>query len=375
MIEIKEHLSMADWNEFHSFVSESFRPDHPLCSKEYLQWQFKMKENGGKATILCVWENGRLLGINGYIPLPVHWGRLDNPMVAVWLAHWRVRSDAPRGVGGLLTRKIQEMFPLVLSLNASQLGVPIFKVLGWHYFPNIPRYLCVLDKKKSSRMLSPDANESDLNSFIIKLKSSDSFLLKDVIPNQENYHPQWNLYSELAFGTLRSLDYLIWRYIEHPTFKYHIVVTGQADRPAVCVYRIEEAFGDLETPVGRIVDFFFPTDSQGLAEGRKLMGDVLQHLKNIGCAYADILCSNSTYGRTIKELGGGQEPADRLILPMRLTPIQHIKREQNVVYYGQKGLLTPAMDQMYLTKSDIDGDHPAYHTNRINDLIFEKNRF
>jgi len=183
--------------------------------------------------------------------------------------------------------------------------------------------------------------------------------LSGVTPNKNNYDPDWRLYPGLLFGTVRSLEYLTWRYLDHPVFKYHIVIEGSPERPVVCVYRIERAFGYYEALVGRIVEFFYPNDQGGKTEGLNVMHAVLQHLKNASCAYADFICSNRSYGRAIVDLGGGEEPGDSQILPVRLTPIERSIRHQNFAYFTPQGYPSPALERMYVTKSDIDGDSPA----------------
>ncbi|HLF18645.1 MAG TPA: hypothetical protein VI749_07125 [Candidatus Omnitrophota bacterium] len=358
MIRVEEFLQMSDWEDFLEFVRETYRPDHPLCSREFFEWQVKLKENDAKATVICAWDNDRLVGIMGYVPLAAHWGTPGQEVQSAWFTHWMVRKDAPRGVGVLLIKKAQEMFPLVLTLNASEQGLPLLMSLGWSCVHHIPRYLCVLDKDQSIPMLPPKALEGELEKFIFKPKDFPSAVTRDLISKQENYNPRWELYPQLNFSVIRSLDYLTHRYTEHPFFKYRIILAGKQHRPAVCVYRIEQAFGSFEALVGRIVDFFYPADEEGHRDGISLLQQVLFQLKNTGCAYADFICSNKTFGQTWRELGAEEEPFDRLILPMRLSPIQQIKKEQSFSFLVGEHC-APILENLYISKSDVDGDNPA----------------
>lgn len=360
MIEITDFFPMEKWEEFCSFFTECYRPNHSLCDRKFFEWQFMVKPGDDKANIICGWDNGKLLGIHAYIPLLVHWGGFKKSIQALWTLCWVVRKQAPKGLGLLITKKIQDMSPLILSANASKTGVSFFKVLGWSVFPRIPRYICVLNKKEECvHMLSEGAGEEDLDAFIFKPQANGSLRISEYNFNNDNYYPQWHLYPGLSFGTMRSLDYINWRYVEHPIFRYHIILEGASNRPAVCVYRIERTSGLYEARVGRIVDFFFPNDEQGHGDGLNLMDAVLKHMKSIGCAYVDFISSNKEYSEVFVSLGGCEESESRQILPVRLNPIERVLRHQNLVVFTGKDFSLPRLEDMYITKSDIDADGPA----------------
>lgn len=358
MITIKENFFIAEWDQMRSFLSECYRPDHILCYKKFFEWQFQVEQNDGKASLLCAWEGSRLAGILGYLPLLTHWGDLDNPVKGIWLLYWMIRKDAPRGLGWLLTKRVQNLSSLLMTVNASKMGTPVLRALGWSYFGRVPRYICVLDRKQCVAMLSPQAKEIDLDAMAFD-GGHNTFYNPEVVLNKDTYNPDWKLYPGLAFGTVRSLNYFQWRYLSHPVFDYRIVIRGEAKRPVVCVYRIEEAFGSCEACVGRIVDFFHPGDEQGKKEGTALMRDVLQLLKEFGCAYVDFICSNKVYSQAITRLRGKEESADKQVLPVRLAPIEQVLRHQNFAFLASQSSHGPEMGNFQITKSDIDGDHPV----------------
>lgn len=359
MIEIAEYFSMREWQKIHAFISDCYRPDHALCNRRFFEWQFQVKPDDENARIICGWDNGELLGIHGYLPLSVHWGDSGRTAEAIWTMYWMTKKQAPRGLGLLLTKKIQEMSPILLSLNASKIGSSFLKALGWSFFGRIPRYICVFDKKQCIYMLSEGATGKDIDHFIFKSGSKNSSSLSEFNLKEDNYSPEWQLYPGLAFSSVRSLEYLTWRYVDHPVFHYHIILKGQKHRPSVCVYRIEQAFGLYEAKVGRIVDFFYPDDNQGRSEAVILMDSVLKYMENVGCAYADFICTNKVYSQIFIDLGGNEECGGQQILPVRLAPIERMPRHQNLVFFAAKGHFVPNLDSMYITKSDIDGDSPA----------------
>lgn len=359
MIKITESFPKKEWETIHSFISDCYRADHALCYKKFFEWQFQVKPNDENVRIICGWDNSKLLGTHGYLPLAVHWGDPGQTIESVWTMYWMVRKQAPKGLGLLLAKKIQEMYPLVLSINASKIGSTFFKALGWSFFWRIPRYLCVFDKQQCIPMLCEGATEEDIDQFIFKSKISGVASISEFDLKKDNYCPQWRLYPNLAFSVVRSLEFLTWRYIDHPVFRYHIILKGQPHRPAVCVYRIEQAFGLHQAKVGRIVDFFYPGDNHGKEEASILMNSILKYMKDAGCAYVDFICSNKTYSQIFIDLGGNEEYATRQVLPVRLAPIERTMRHQNLVVCGNKRFFSPKLEDMYIAKSDIDGDCPA----------------
>ena len=79
-------------------------------------------------------------------------------------------------------------------------------------------------------MLLPEATAEDLIPFILS-DGQGGEPMPETSLNVANYDPDWRAYPDMAFGTVRSLEYLDWRYVRHPMFKYHIVWAGQARRP------------------------------------------------------------------------------------------------------------------------------------------------
>jgi len=357
-IKIIEHFSMKEWLQMQAFLKECYRKDHIMCSENFFRWQFQIESKDETANLVCAWKEDRLLGIYGYLPLKVHWGNLKQPVQGVWTLYWMVNKEAPKGLGWLLVKKLNGMkFPLQLSVNASEIGRPMFTALNWTFYPRISRYICVLNEKQCVTMLCPGATKNDLKDKYFKSTGRPTALKH--IENESDYRPTWALYSSLAFGTVRSFDYFRWRYINHPIFKYHITLEGESNRPVICVYRIEQAYGNYEYKVGRIVDFFHPSDERGRKEGKRLLNAVVQHLYNINCSFVEFICSNRELIQSFIDIGAKEEPEDRHILPARLTPIQNVFRNQNIVFCGNKELEVPSLEKMYITKSDIDGDSPS----------------
>ncbi len=357
MLEIRETFPMSDWPRMLAFIKERYRPDIAVASREFFDWQFRIGTDGN-SPILSAWDEGELQGILGYLRWPVFWGAPDQTLDSVWTLYWMVRPEAPKGLGWLLHRKLMERFPVALSVNTSAQGGPLLSAMGWTLEARVPRRLFVFDAEACAPLLGPESSRDALSPFLCAPKTvevSDT----DAAVDGNSYRPDWTLYFERAFGTVRSLDYLRWRYLSHPFFEYRVELRGAPERPAVCVFRVERIFGAAQGLAGRIVDLYHPLDEQGRLDGRAALGAALSELKSAGCAFADFVGSHDAFNATAQEAGGNEEPVERQILPSRLTPLQHLRREQNLAWFASKGLERPALGLIHCTRSDIDGDGPA----------------
>jgi hypothetical protein len=355
-IEIHKTFPMSKWDLMDDFLKRNYREDLALRHRSHFEWQFMTGAHGGEACVLSAWDNERLVGILGYIPVDVFWGDVADPIRGAWCANWFVENEYQHGLGVGLMRELQEMFDVVLSVGASSQGSPVLKQMGWTCSPRLPRYIAVLDFERAKRMLNPSASEKELNSISIKPAVHDSCISSFRI---EDYDPDWSLYPAMAFGTVRSPRYLEWRYANHQIFDYIIEFRGHAHRPAACVYRIEDAFGKHQARVGRIVDFFHPNDLQGEKDGLALIHSVLQQMSAEECVYADFICSSRIYGQTLMQAGWQTEEEGKQFLPVRLTPVEQKTRHQSLEFFTTDGLPRPDMKNMYLTKSDGDEDRPS----------------
>lgn len=398
MIEITENFPMQRWETMQTFLAECYRPDLALCALSHFSWQFQA--DADFANVVCGWDGDELLGICGYIPVKMHWGDLSTKNSAAWPINWIVKPKAPPGLGFLLFRKIQNRFPIVIGSGASSEGKAFYQALKGRYYEHVPRYLCVLNSAKSQPLTLAEsrnqleewrAPENGDPALFLKQRfqlingevslyqkkekvledSHESIDIHDFRQTERfkkiflaHYKPDWVKYSCLTFGTVRTINYLMWRYLEHPVFNYHLAIAGEREKPALCVWRVEWTVGEANVPVARMVEFFHPDNQTGVELGKSLLSNILNELKKQGCAYIDFICSSQKIGQTLLETGWLAESGDRMILPVRLTPIEKTLRHQNVEFVVGKEYPKPALESMYITKSDADEDRPV--SKRVN---------
>lgn len=352
------------WPEMREFLARRYRHDLALLWRPLFEWQFQSARDGGNASILTAWDGDRLVGTLGYVSVPLLWGDWHKPVNGAWAMNWMVEPDYRTGIGWSLMRKLQAMHPVVFAIDASTQNLELVGRLGWTIEPVLPRLVRVLDAARAETLfgLSPEVPRRSFTGS----PTAAGGLLDFAVDSA--YAPDWRLYAPLRYGTIRSREYLRWRFLEHPRFRYSVALTDSTNRPAVCAYRVELAFdrdGGPVAPVGRVLDFFHPTDSQGEQDAERLLHGVLTRMARAGCVYADFSCSAVAYRRTLQRLGWLDAPPDGPLLPSRLAPIEPTARLLNVEFGVSAPLGAPPFADAYFTTADGDADRPSMLAERM----------
>lgn len=354
-ISIRNTFSLDDWRELQSFFEEYYWPDVAIASPEYFSWQ--LGAGTGAANLATAWAGDRIVGTLGFSPRPAFWGNTDAPVDAAWLIAWMVHPGYRHGIGLALLKAAQQRYAHLLGIGAQTVSERIFERLGWATFPSVPRYIGVFDAPRAQAFALPDIAATEIRAALFQRRGlNPAALCREWIG--EEYEPGWNRYEPLRFGTVRSREFLHWRYATHPVYRFRLLTLGDPDRPALCVYRIEQA-ADVADKVGRIIEFFHPSDDVGRRDGTSLLGVVLDEMADQGCAFADCVTSSEEYGFTLLEAGWTMERRDRQLLAVRLQPVERVPYERFNVEYGvPTGMLRPASGAMYVTRGDGDADRP-----------------
>lgn len=361
---IRPFLPGDRWPEMHAFLSRQYRPDLALLWRPLFEWQYQSSRYGGNASMLTAWEGDRLVAALGYVSLPLFWGDWEEPVNGAWAMNWMVEPEYRTGVGWVLLRRLQEMHPVVFAIDASAQNLELVGPLGWTIAPVLPRMVRILDPDRAASLFGW-ARNADGTAFIASPRMASRL---SELTHDSHYAPDWRLYEPLRYGTLRSREHLRWRFLQHPRFRYSVLLTESTNRPAVCAYRVEMAFdkaGRPVAPVGRVLDFFFPTDPLGEQDAEQLIHGVLTRMAAAGCVYADFSGSAAVYRRLLLRLGWLSESPGCPLLPSRLTPVEPKPRVLNVEFGVSDPLVVPDLDEAYITTADGDADRPAMLAERM----------
>ena len=340
---------MDRWPVMHAFLAAQYRPDLALRDRDIFTWFFRA--GGGDANVVSAWDGEQLVGMLGFVPDPIHWGRLGAPLSGAWLVNWAVDAAYRSGIGIALMRDVQMRFDVLLGVGAGIENERIVARLGWTIYPGMPRYLAVFDRAAAAALAFAGAA---LDGYCFA-GAGDANGAGDWRPDAPQ--PAWEAYPALTYGTVRSPEYLRWRYLRHPTFRFSILAAGEDTAPALAVYRIERAAGSGAL-VGRVMEFFHPADPPGCAAGVGLAGALAARFAAAGCVFADFVGAAGAYGETLTRAGWTLEDPAAPVLPSRLQPVERTPFAYNLEYGVRRGLPQPAFDAIYATRGDGDADRP-----------------
>ncbi len=343
----------ADQPALVEFIRDHWSSTHVFAERpDVFDWQYGTGERVNMILAADVrdTESGTtgstVLGILGFIPM----GRFDPSLGDrdVLLAIWKVRDDAPPGLGLRLLKQTERDLSarLVGAIGISQIVKPLYGLLKYE-----------VGSMVQSAVVRPDATE---------------YRIADGVPANNGQSAAAEPDPELSFalidespGTLAAIEalasgqvpakshrYLVERYVDHPWYRYQlrlIRVSGRA--VAVIVWRTVEAEG---ARVLRIVDIVGEVDWLARAQGHFQALTVeydAEYIDLVQTGIDDALLDAGgflTVGRT-----------DGLILPNYFSPFERRNVEIEFAYR-----VTDAETPVRLFRADSDQDRP----NRVAEL-------
>ena len=354
---------MMEWEIMDTFLSDAYSPEYVLRDKKLFEWMFCDKQNKTVANVICAVKGDTLIGIAGFTPTEFFWGDFTTRHVGAWTANWMVLPQHRGGVGWVLMHRLQKQNSILITQGLGSDNLSITPTLGFKVYEAMPKYSLVFDMELTAKVLDtvhdvwPTEELDNLKNS--SLKTSEvlaTHITKSI--TETKYNPNWRCYSSMHYGTIRDLNYIKHRYVNHPYFNYHLFIAGPPDAPALSVCRIEESYGVAKVKVGRILEFFHPEGKKGLQNGFEALLSGLEFIKKQNCAYCDFFCTSSTYGESVIKSGLKQE--ETLLLPHRLNPLEVPYTEQNLGVISNISPESPTLGDMYVTKSDGDQDRPNH---------------
>ncbi len=355
---ISAKFPMSNWRQMDSFIATTHGEHHVLRNRPLFDWFFLRDRNKDQANLIVAYEEDKLISLLGYMPTKFLWGGKE-VIVGAWMAHWMTIEGYRSGIGALLMKKITEMFPIVAGQGASMMNQKIVTKMKFRFLEKIPKVVYVFKRDKLEQMFHFQKQHGDLGAIEAHdLPNEIAAITKD------NFRPDWSHYPSIKYGTLRDGDYLTYRYISYPFFKYNVFIEGEPTAPAVCVVRIVDTKEGIR--VARILEFFFPENESGKFKGLALIEKCLRFFKQSNCDYADFYCNAPTYMNLLLEAGFIEDDAGAL--PCLLDPIDMSRKFQNMELYVSSELKVRypnCENEFVVTRADGDQDRPNESYGRI----------
>jgi GNAT superfamily N-acetyltransferase len=371
----RRYAEFADYSRISRFLDRFWAKDYIYVRKpELFDWTFSradLWDHEGYSFALME-DKGELVGVLGAIPFVFN--RLGQTSRAVWFANYMLCPEYRRGplAMRLLSSFHRPPYDVNIAFGINTRVVPIYQRMGWKLLKPIPRYLAVLPDavRRTSRLIrmahpncEADRAENVARFFALKRlpRASASFSVELPCTWDSN---NWRILASATIGAARDLNYLRWRYLNHPCFKYRILAVPEGQRTGIAVWRLEtirritaEAQEDVDR-IGRLVEF--------LPASRENAGDLLSvfwnELLEADALGADFYGYHSEIATWIVDPGFRcvDSHSDGQMIPSRFQPLESKIGTILGAVFAEDSLLnsSTASHLMYCTKSDADQDRP-----------------
>jgi len=338
----------ADQPALVEFIRDHWSSTHVFAERpDVFDWQYGTGARVNMIFAVDVRDDAStVLGILGFIPM----GRFDPSLGDrdVLLAIWKVRDDAPPGLGLRLLKQTERDLSarLVGAIGISQIVKPLYSLLKYEVGsmvqsavirPDVTEYQ-IADGVPADVGQSKAAEPDPELSFELIDESSDALAAIDALASSQ--------------VPAKSHRYLVERYVEHPWYHYELRLVRVSGRAvAVVVWRAVEA---ERSRVLRIVDIVGEVDWLARAQG---------HLRALTAEYdAEYIDLVQTgIDPALLDAGGfltlGRTPG--LVLPNYFSPFERRNVEIEFAYK-----VTEAGAPVRLFRADSDQDRP----NRVAEL-------
>ena len=369
----------AGFDEYHRvsrFLNEYWAKDHAYVRlPELFDWTFNragLWDRDGYSFALAE-EKGEIVGILGAIPFTFNC--LGKASPAAWTANYMVRPEYRGGAVGLqLLRMVwRPPYDAVVSFGITQAVLPLHRLLRWRVMEEIPRHFMVLPDAEQNmtcllRLAQSDWTEDRARSlahrFTLTRLAHTSVPAMKTLP-QDWDERDWPAIASQTVGAARNLDYLTWRYVKHPVFRYRFIGMSDGKRTGLLIWRLETIRhvtpeGDEEVGrLGRVVEFL-PTSRRN---ARQLLTRFTHELSEAQALGADYYGYYGESRNWLQEFGfrSVEGHPDGRMIPSRFQPLDRrggcirsalSVRDEVPVCSSNAGC------SWYWTKSDADQDRP-----------------
>jgi hypothetical protein len=343
-------------------IDRLWRAGHVLARDPALfAWQFRTGPEPGTLGFLVAEEAGAAVGCIGMMALSCH--RQGRPFPGAALTNFIVDPSYRAGGTGLeILRVAYAGLGLVSSIGINERVARLYRMLGQHTLI-MPRYVCLAHRPAMATLLAhcdnPDGRDLDRYAVCSPLALPSAVPGHAVSPltaaDLQAWDRAWTeLFAPRLHGVVKDAAYLRWRYLEHPVFRYDLLLVRD-DRGAVrglAVLREIPLPGEVSAV--RVLDFL----AADAAAGRTLAGAVARQVPP-RAAFVEYICLGEAW-RPLAEMGLSPDGADLFSVYFNPPDFRHhaIIGALHLDVPGATPTPFVSSPEMYMTIADGDQDRP-----------------
>lgn len=328
----------------------------PLSDGEFYGWQFLSPPgtDGRDNCCIAVDEQGGIIGVMGLHERPFAYaGALVS---GAELTTWIVRQDTQnRGVGPQMLQYLQGKYAFLLGLGITPAAVSVYLRHGFRFFNPIPRYMRVLNWEHVEPFAQIDERAKKFDRYWKHELKKTAYRVCPLEPVLVDAIGE--LFARSSNMFIRNYDFLKWRYLDHPTFKYEVAIVREDEEAAtgaVVAYRVQDPAPDLR--IAHVIDLY--GDKNSMQAALSYLDDEFRS-RNVD--FADFYSTNGKHQGLFLNHDWFSLGSDNFFnFPHLFNPIEQRSPASTsmVVWASKNRELIFNNSNSYFSKQDSDFDRP-----------------
>jgi hypothetical protein len=356
-----------DWKRDHVFVR----------NPAFLEWhydarRFRAAPEGGLSFLLAR-DGDQLVGMLGLNELG--FTLYGEPGHAVWASLWYAKPEYRRHAIGarLWQRVVGGDYTAICMIGMNPSVRPIFESLGYELLVDTPRWVRALDARAMRELLSENpAPEADAEG-VRALVEACAAAAPDALPGvgeleladwdaaaSAAWDRAWAKLAPTLVGSVKSSEYIAWRYADHPIFRYRVRVGWQRGEAVALVVTRLELPRERSERILRVVEAL----GEPAAVAAVLAGE-LAWARDEKAVFADFHAVSERFARPLEALGFRRLDPERegALVPHRFQPLQFGRIPFTSAYHltgPKRERLAALLDcgDFHVSRADGDQDRP-----------------
>ena len=200
-----------------------------LSYKSFYKWQLGFNRDNS----IIVLDKDKLIGVINLNAIEfMHYGNsYKGCQIIAQLVHPEYRG---KGVGSMLLKNLKKDYDVVISMGITDAAKSLYLKLGFIYSKYIPRLIKLNPESNLPDWLEVSKIGKDLIQ-IRKNEQKNEINLKELTTKDElsNLKEIYSIHNYQYPSFLLSAEYLSWRYLNHPIFKYKIYLLSSSENQSI----------------------------------------------------------------------------------------------------------------------------------------------
>jgi len=342
-------LEETDIEQYIGILKDFFGQNYYGSDIKFIEWQYKnsvfQKENEGYS-ILAAFKGNQIMAIDAYLPWKFYCDGKEHS--ALWDIEW-LNNSKIKGLGRRLVKKVNDSVEIYCGYGYNSYSLKAYQDMNFSLNDEIERKIAFLDEEKCLTLFSNGQNEVFIKSNIVKDHQKSFVLHTSIETISERY---WiDLLNNTKVTSYKGLDYLQWRFFDHPYLKYHVISSDPAAESGIAVLRIETVKHSTHK-IARIVDLM-PLKGHE----QTLLDAIITFCHQNDVIFADFYCISYTVAERIcPEPFISIRNHRQYDIPMLFQPLE-LRERRSINFVLNNNTDTPfCFDDIYATKADSDQD-------------------